>query len=105
MVKIEQNVTLYATFGSASWYMHSFKREHFTEVVPNDARNPLIWANLESINRQMTSYSATLQSAITFCIFGVTQNKKYLGVSTARELSFPHTFRPSGEAGGPIEEV
>ena len=33
-----------------------------------------------------------LQSTITFCIFGVTQNKKYLGVSTARELSFALVF-------------
>ena len=40
----------------------------------------------------MTSYSATLQSAITFCIFGVTQKLLYLGVSTTRELLFAHTF-------------
>ena len=29
-------------------YEKSSLREHFTEVVLNDARNPLIWANLES---------------------------------------------------------
>ena len=41
MVKMTQNVTLYATFVSAPWYMHSFKRQTSLYLPIDNKRPPL----------------------------------------------------------------